>query len=257
MSQIHPTAIVAPEARIGADCTIGAYCIVGPDVVLGDGCRLHPHAIVEGHTQLGTGNEIFSFACIGGRSQDLKWKGGITRVRIGDHNVFREYCTVHSATADGNETLVGSNNFFLANTHLAHDVRVGSHVIMSNLVALAGHVTVDDHAVIGGMSAVHQFVRIGRRSMVGGCTKVTQDVAPFMMVDGNPGTTRFINKIGLERSGLPPETISALAKAYKLLFRGGLTTAEAVERILTDLPSGPELTHLVEFVRTTQRGLAR
>lgn len=257
MSQIHPTALVAPEARIGSDCTIGAYCIVGPDVVLGDGCRLHPHAIIEGHTQIGDGNEIFSFACIGGRSQDLKWKGGITRVRIGDHNVFREYCTVHAATADGHETVVGSHNFFLANTHLAHDVRIGSHVIMSNLASLAGHVTVDDHAVIGGMAAVHQFVRIGRRSMVGGCTKLTQDVAPFMMVDGNPGTTRFINKIGLDRSGLSAETIQALAKAYKLLFRGGLTTAQALEQIQTDLPPSPEIAHLVEFVRTTQRGLAR
>jgi len=257
MASIHPSALVDPHARIGADCTVGPYCIVGPDVVLGDRCRLHAHVVLDGHTTLGSDNEVFPFACIGLRTQDLKWKGGTTRVVVGDHNVFREYVTIHSATADGNATVVGSHNNLLAYVHLAHDVQLGSHIVMSNVATLAGHVTVDDHAVIGGLAAVHQFCRIGRHSMIGGCSKVVQDIAPFMMADGNPAETRFINKTGLERAGLPAETIATLTKAYKLVFRTGLTTANAVARLRAELPDGPELRHLVAFIEAGGRGLAK
>ncbi len=257
MSSIHPTALVDPKARVGTDCTIGPYCVVGPDVVLGDRCRLHSHVVVDGHTTLGTDNEVFPFACIGLRTQDLKWKGGVTHVRIGDHNVFREYVTIHSATSEGDATIVGSRNNLLAYVHLAHDVRLGSHVVMSNVATLAGHVTVDDHVVIGGLAAVHQFCRIGKHAMVGGCSKVVQDIAPFMMADGNPAETRFINKTGLERGGFGPEAISVLTKAYKLVFRTGLTTANAVARLQAELPDGPELRHLVAFIEAGGRGLAK
>ncbi len=254
---IHPNAVIHAGARLGADCEIGPFCVVGEHVVLGDRCRLHSHVVLDGHTVLGSDNEVFPFACIGLKTQDLKWKGGVTRVEIGDRNVFREYATVHSATSDGEATRVGSDNHFLAYTHLAHDVQVGSHVIMSNVATLAGHVIVEDHAIIGGLAAVHQFCRIGRHSMIGGCAKVVQDIAPFMMADGNPAETKFVNKVGLERAGFSAEAISNLTKAYKILFRTGLTTANALARLESELPASEELTQLLAFARASQRGLAK
>ena len=254
---IHPTAIVHPGARIGAGCRIGPYCVLGEHVVLGDRCLLHSHVVLDGHTTLGCDNEVYPFASLGMKTQDLKWKGGLTRVEIGDRNVFREYVSVHSATADGGVTRVGSDNHFLANTHLAHDVQVGNRVIMSNLATLAGHVIVEDHAIIGGLAAVHQFCRIGRHAMVGGCSKLVQDVAPFMMADGNPAETRFINKVGLERAGFDAEVVAMLAKAYKTLFRSGLTLENALSRLESEWPSSLEVRELVAFIRGSQRGLAR
>jgi UDP-N-acetylglucosamine acyltransferase len=205
MSQIHPTAMVHPQARIGAGCDIGPYCIIGGQVELGEGCRLHAHVVIDGHTKLGRENEIFPFASIGLKTQDLKWKGGITRTQIGDGNTLREYVTIHSATGDGEVTTVGSHNHILAYCHIAHNVTLGDHVIMSNVATLGGHVTVEDHAVIGGLAAVHQFCRIGRLAMVGGCSKVVQDIPPFMIGDGNPAETRTVNKVGLERNGVAEE----------------------------------------------------
>jgi UDP-N-acetylglucosamine acyltransferase len=254
---IHPTAIVHSKALIGADCHIGPYCLIGEHVVLAERCRLHSHVVLEGHTTLGCDNEIYPFASLGMKSQDLKWKGGVTRVQIGDRNVFREFVSVHSATSDGDATRVGSDNYFLANTHLAHDVQVGNRIIMSNLATLAGHVIVEDHAIIGGLAAVHQFCRIGRYAMVGGCSKVVQDIAPYMMADGNPTETRFVNKVGLERAGFSADTIGSLIKAYKIIFRMGLTLENALSRMESDLPTTPELKELIQFVRTSQRGLAR
>ena len=254
---IHSTAIIHTNARLGADCHIGPYCVIGEHVVLGDRCRLHSHVVLEGHTTLGSDNEVYPFASLGMKTQDLKWKGGVTRVEIGDRNVFREYVSVHSATSDGGTTRVGSDNHFLANTHLAHDVQVGSRVIMSNLATLAGHVIVEDHAIIAGLAAVHQFCRIGRYAMVGGCSKLVQDVAPFMMADGNPAETRFVNKVGLERAGFGAETIANLIKAYKTVFRSGLTLDNALARLESDLPSTPELKELIAFIRASPRGLAR
>lgn len=254
---IHPTAIIHAGAEIGADCHVGPYCVIGSHVVLGERCRLHSHVVIDGHTQLGSDNEIFPFACLGLKTQDLKWKGGLTRVEIGSHNTFREYCTVHSATSDGGATRVGSHNNLLAYTHIAHDVQLGSHVIMSNVATLAGHVVVEDHAIIGGLAAVHQFCRIGRHSMIGGCSKVVQDVPPYMMADGNPAETRFINKVGLERHGLPPESIKALTSAYKILFREGLTISNALTQIEAELPPLPEIQHLLHFVRGSQRGISK
>jgi UDP-N-acetylglucosamine acyltransferase len=257
MPSIHPTAVLHPGAQIADDCTVGPYCVLGEHVVLGPRTVLHSHVVLEGHTFLGSDNEVFPFACLGGKTQDLKYRGGITHVRIGDHNVFREYCTVHAATADGQATVVGSHNHFLAYTHLAHDVQVGNHVIMSNVATLAGHVTVEDHVVIGGLAAVHQFCRIGRHAMIGGCSKVVQDVAPFMMADGSPAETRFINKVGLERAGFTPDAISLLTKAYKVLFRSGLTTANALARIESEVGDSPEVRHLVAFTQSSERGLAK
>jgi UDP-N-acetylglucosamine acyltransferase len=254
---IHPTAIIHPKARIGAGCEIGPYCVIGEQVVLGDECKLHSHVVIDGHTRLGRGNEIFPFAGIGLKTQDLKWKGGVTRVEIGNHNTFREYVTIHSATGDGEVTRVGSHNHILAYCHIAHNCLLGDHVIMSNVATLAGHVTVEDYAVIGGLAAVHQFCRIGRMAMIGGCSKVVQDVPPFMTADGNPAETRTINKIGLERNGVSEKAQGALRQAYKILFRERLTLRNAVVEVEKELPGIEEIGHLVQFVRSSERGISK
>jgi len=254
---IHPTAIVHPNAKLGADCVIGPYCIVGEHVELGAGCRLHSHVVIDGHTRLGIANEVFPFASLGLKTQDLKWKGGVTRTEIGDHNTFRESVTVHSATDEGDATQIGSHNNFLAYTHVAHDCVVGSHVIMSNVATLAGHVTVEDHVIIGGLTAIHQFCRIGRFAMVGGCARVVQDIAPFMLAEGSPAAPRTVNKVGLERHGVAEEAQAALRQAYKLIFRSGLTIPNALVQVEAQLPPLPEVQQLVNFIRGSQRGLAR
>ena len=254
---IHPTAVIHPHAKIGAGCEIGPYCVIGEHVVLGDRCKLYSHVVIDGHTTLGPENEIFPFASIGLRTQDLKWKGGVTRTEVGEGNTFREYVTIHSATGDGEVTTVGSRNHILAYCHLAHNVTLGNHVIMSNVATLAGHVTVEDHAVIGGLAAIHQFCRIGKMSIIGGCSKVVQDVPPFMLADGNPAETRTVNKVGLERNGVSEAAQAALKQAYKILFRDGLTITNALGRIEAELPALPEVQHLVKFVRATERGISK
>ncbi len=253
---IHPTAIIHPRSQIGADCEIGPYCVIGEHVTLGDNCKLHSHVVIDGHTKLGKGNEIFPFASIGLKTQDLKWKGGVTRTEIGDLNTLREYVTVHSATSDGDATRIGSNNHILAYSHIAHDCIIGSHIIMSNCATLAGHVTVEDHAVIS-ISAIHQFCRIGKLSMIGGCSKVVQDVPPFMIADGNPAETRTINKVGMERHGISDESQNALKLAYKILFREGLSIPNALAKIEKELPLLPEILHLIQFVRASERGISK
>ncbi|MGC9943728.1 MAG: acyl-ACP--UDP-N-acetylglucosamine O-acyltransferase [Verrucomicrobiota bacterium] len=253
---IHPTAIIHPQSQIGSGCEIGAYCVIGEHVLLGDNCKLHSHVVIGGHTKLGSRNEIFPFASIGLKTQDLKWKGGITRTEIGDQNTLREYVTIHSATSDGNATRIGSNNHILAYSHVAHDCVIGSHIIMSNCATLAGHVTVEDHAVIS-ISAIHQFCRIGKLAMIGGCSKVVQDVPPFMIADGNPAETRTINKVGLERHGISDESVNALKQAYKILFREGLSIPNALAKIEAELPLLPEILYLVQFVRSSERGISK
>ncbi len=257
METIHPTAIIHPQARLGARCRIGPYCVIGEHVELGAGCQLHAHVVIDGHTRLGQENEIFPFASIGLKTQDLKWNGGLTRTEIGDRNTFREYVTVHSATGDGEVTTVGSHNHILAYCHLAHNVTVGHRIIMSNVATLAGHVTVEDYAVIGGLVAIHQFCRVGKMAMIGGCSKVVQDIPPFMIADGNTARTVTVNKVGLERNGVSEAAQTALRQAYKILFRAGLTIPNALAQIEKELPPLPELAYLVKFVRTSERGISK
>ena len=254
---IHPTAIIHANAQLGQRCEIGPYCVLGEHVVLGDGCKLHSHVVIDGHTTLGRANEIFPFACIGLKTQDLKWQGGKTRTQIGDHNTFREYVTIHSSTSDGGVTTVGSHNHLLAYCHVAQDCRLGDQIVMSNVATLAGHVVVEDYAVVGGLAAVHQFCRIGRMAIIGGCSKVVQDVPPYMLADGNPAETRTLNKVGLDRNGVSEEAQAALKQAFRLLFREGLTVSNAVARIETEVPLQSEIQHLLQFVRESERGLSR
>jgi len=254
---IHTTAVIHPKSQIDLDCEIGPYCVVGEHVSIGPRCRLHSHVVIGGHTCLGEDNDIFPFASIGLETQDLKFKGGLTRTEIGAHNTFREYVTVHSATGDGEVTSVGSHNHILAYCHIAHNVLMGDHVIMSNVATLAGHVIVEDYAVVGGLAAIHQFCRIGKMSIIGGCSKVVQDVPPFMLADGNPAETRTVNKVGMERNEVSEEAQSALRQAFKILFREGLTIPNALARIEQDLPLLPEIQHLLLFVRASERGISK
>jgi len=257
MLEIHPSAVVHPDAVIGDGCEIGPYCLVGGNVALGQGNRLHSHVVIDGHTEIGSGNEFFPFAAIGLKTQDLKWQGGTTWTRIGDRNTFRENATVHSATSDGEATVLGSDNHIMAYSHIAHNVLLGNHVILSNNGTLAGHVIVEDYAIVGGLSAVHQFCRLGKMSIIGGCSKVVSDVAPFMMVDGNPARTRTLNKVGLERNGVTAEAQEALRQAHRLYFRKGLTGVNALEAIRDDLPQLDEVRHLVSFIEASERGITR
>ena len=256
-TSIHPSAVVHEKAQLGAGCEIGPFCVIGEHVQLGDNCKLHSHVVIDGHTELGSGNDIFPFAAIGLKTQDLKWKGGTTYTRIGDNNTFRENVTVHSATNDGDATVIGSNNSILAYCHIAHDCQLGNLIVMSNVATLAGHVTVEERAIIGGLAAVHQFCRIGTIAIIGGCSKVVQDVPPYMLADGNPAATKTVNKEGLRRNGISEEVQSAMKQAFKILFREKLTISNAVERIESEIEKCPELTHLLEFVKTSERGIGK
>lgn len=255
-ANIHPTAIVESGAQLGADVTIGAYAYVGPEVTLGDGCVLHHHATVEGFTALGAQSEVYPFACIGMKTQDLKFRGGRPGARIGARNVFREYVSVHAATKDGEFTVMGDDNLLLAYCHVAHDCQLGNHIIASNSVGLAGHTIVEDHVTFGAKSGVHQFCRVGTHVMLGAMSKLVQDVPPYLIVDGNPAIARSINKIGLERHGFTPERLESVKHAFRLFYRAGLNRTQALERMQAHpLASTPEFLNFFEFVKRSERGV--
>ena len=255
--EIHPLAVVAPGAELGENVIVGPFCSVGPHVRLGDGVTLRSHVSVDGHATVGAGCEIWPFASIGGKTQDLKYKGGAPRLVVGENTVIRECVTLNCATFDGGETRVGAQCLVMAYSHVAHDCLVGDRVIMANNATLAGHVIVEDDAILGGLTGVHQFVRIGRMSILGGYTKAVKDVPPYMMADGDPLKIYGTNKVGLERHGVPPETQQALKQAYKIVFRTDLRVAEALARIEAELAPAPEVRHFVEFIRASERGIAK
>ncbi|MBI5770363.1 MAG: acyl-ACP--UDP-N-acetylglucosamine O-acyltransferase [Verrucomicrobia bacterium] len=256
-STIHPTAVIESGAQLGADVEIGAYAFVGAKVTLGAGTRLHHHASVEGNTVVGAGCEVFPFACIGGKTQDLKHAGGHPGLRIGDRNVFREYVSIHCATNEGDFTRIGSDNVLLATTHVAHDCVLGSHIIMSNGAVLAGHVVVEDHVIIGGYGGVHQFCRLGAYAMLSAMAKLVQDLPPFFIADGIPAEVRAINKVGLERNGFSAERLDRVKQIHRILYRDGLNRSQALERLAVhpDAASA-EFSHMLGFAQMSQRGLA-
>lgn len=255
---IHPTAIVHPGAVLGEGTEVGPYCVIGAGVELGEQCRLHSHVVIDGPSLIGDRNEFYPYACVGQRTQDLKYEGEPTGLEIGHGNTFREFTTVHRATSPGGRTLVGHHGYFLAYSHIAHDCVVGDHVIFSNNGTLAGHVVVEDHAILGGLTAVHQFCRIGRFAITGGCSKVTQDVPPFVIADGNPAVPRGVNKVGLGRHHYPEEEIRAVRDAYKTLYMRGLPLEEALVRLeQAEGPGAEHLRHLARFIRHSQRGIIR
>ncbi|MDX9866550.1 MAG: acyl-ACP--UDP-N-acetylglucosamine O-acyltransferase [Kiritimatiellia bacterium] len=258
MANIHPTAIVDPRAELDSDVEVGPYAMVGPDVRIGAGTVLQAHAHVVGHTTLGKGCQIFPFACVGMKTQDLKYQeGDVTYVEVGDGTVLREFSTVHLGTKPGEVTRIGSHCLIMAYCHIAHGCVVGHHVIMSNVATLAGEVTVEDFAVISGMTGIHQFCRIGTHAMIGGATKIRQDCPPFMVTDNVGAEVRVIgpNIVGLQRRGFPAEVRAALKEAYKLLYREGLNRSQALERIKYEVTDLPEIRTLVEFFQASKRGV--
>lgn len=256
-ANIHPTAVVEPGAQLGAGVELGALAFVGAGVVLGDGTRLHHHASVEGLTTLGRSCEVFPYACIGGKTQDLKYKGGRPGLRAGDRNVFREYVTVNAATLDGDFTVLGSDNTVLAYSHIAHDCVLGSHIVMSNLVSLAGHVTVEDHVVMGGAAGVHQFCRVGAHAMLSAMAKLVQDLPPFFIADGIPAEVRAFNKVGLERSGYTAEQLERVKQIYRILYRDGLNRSQALAKLAAhESAASAEFQRVITFAQKSERGLA-
>lgn len=254
-SNIHPTAVVDPSAKIDPSAQIGPYAIIGPDTVIGAGSTIGAHAIVE-HVHMGKNNRIFGGSYVGTAPQDLKYKGEPTRLIMGDNNLVRECATLNRGTTATNETRVGSNCLFMAYSHVAHDCRLGNNVILVNSATLAGHVEIGDFSVLGGLCAVHQFVRIGPMVMIGGGAMVGKDVPPFCLAQGDRATLRGLNVVGLRRSGLPREVVSAVRDAYKTLFMRGLTLENALAQLKAGNPPKP-VADMVAFIEGSKRGVTR
>ncbi|MFT4546155.1 MAG: UDP-N-acetylglucosamine acyltransferase [Verrucomicrobiales bacterium] len=259
-TQIHPTAIIDPAAKIGMGVEIGPYCVIYAGVEIGDGCWLQNHVTIDGSTKIGKDNRFYAYGSIGQRSQDLKYAGEPTHLEVGDGNCFREFVSVNRGTEPESYTRIGSDGNFLAYSHIAHDCTVGDGVIFSNNGTLAGHVEMGDHAILGGLTAVHQFCRVGRHAITGGCSKIVQDVPPFMIADGNAAEVRGINAVGLGRHGFSEESIRALKEAYKVIYRRNLNTAEALAQLKEAHPEeggDPLVRELIEFIDSSQRGIIR
>ena len=256
---IHPTAIVAEGATIGDGCMIGPYCVIGASVTLGKDNFLHSHVVLDGRTRIGDGNEIYPFACLGMRTQDLKYKPEwVVYTEIGDGNIFREYTTVNAATIEGATTKVGNHGRFLSYSHIAHDCIIGDHVIISSDSKLAGHVEIQDHAIMNAKSGAIQFVRIGKYAFIGANNKVVKDILPFCIADGYPySTIRAVNKIGLNRNGFEPERVAAIQKGFRTLIRSGLVLKEALAQLEAEFPNQPDVMEMVKFASESQLGLAR
>ena len=257
MAQIHPAAIVADGAQIADDVIIGPYCTVSSQAVIGSGTELVSHVVVEGDTTLGKGNRVSPFAVLGGRTQDLKFVGGEPGVRIGDNNTIREYVTVNAATNEGDFTTVGDNCLLMAYAHIAHCCHIGNQVIIANACQIAGHVTIEDMAIIEGAVGVVQFLRIGRMAFVGAMSKITKDLPPYMIGHGDPLEVRGFNKVGLERRGIDEAGRKTLKEAYRILYRKKLSTAAALGKIEAELEQTPEIKHLLEFCRASEKGIVR
>lgn len=254
---IHPTAIVDPKAELDSSVAIGPYSIVGADVKIDAGTVIGPHAVIKGPTTLGKNNKVFQFATLGEDCQDLKYAGEPTRLEVGDNNVFRESTTIHRGTVqDNGVTKIGNNNLIMINVHLAHDCVVGNNCIFSVGATIAGHVHIGDFAILGGLCAIHQFCHIGAHSFIGGGAIILRDLPPFVML-GNDGKPHGINSEGLRRRGYSSEAIMAIKRAYKVIYRQGNKSTEAVEIMREMAKDIPEITEMADFVENSPRGLIR
>ena len=255
---IHPTAIIQEGAELDENVRIGPYAVIGAEVRIGSGTIVGPHTVIEGLTEIGCDNRIFQFASVGAIPQDLKYAGEKTRLIIGDGNSIREFATIHLGTeGGGGETVIGNNNLLMAYSHVAHDCRIGDHCILANCANLGGHVEVHDYAILGGLSAVHQFCRIGSHCMISGGSMVGKDILPYTIAQGDRAKPVGINMVGLQRRGFPENVIRDLKIAFKIMFRSGLNTNEALDRIKGEIQATPELKIFLEFFEKGERGIAR
>ena len=262
MASIHPTAIVDPGAEVAASVSIGAYTLIGPHVCIGEGTTIGPHCVIDGRTKIGRDNRVFQFCSLGAVPQDKKYAGEPTALSIGDRNTVREFCTFNLGTAqDAGVTRLGSDNWVMAYVHIAHDCQVGSHTTLANNATMGGHVILGDWVTIGGLTGIHQFVKVGAHAMAGFASAVSQDVPPFMMVDGNPLAVRGFNVEGLRRRGFSATRIAAVKQMHRLLYRSGHTLEQAQELIAalpTEMPEArPDVDLMTAFLAGARRGIAR
>ena len=255
---IHETAIVHPKAEVGENVEIGAYTIVRENVTIGSNTKIGPHVVIDPYVDIGSDCRIFQFAAIGAEPQDLKFSGEKTFVKIGSGNVIREFVTIHRGTADGSGvTEIGEDNLIMAYSHIAHDCKLGRRIVLSNNATLGGHITIGDYSVIGGLVAIHQFVRVGNFAFIGGKSAVVKDIPPYMIAAGDRAKLHGLNVVGLKRQGFSNNTLAMLKKAYRLVFRIGLTLNEAIERVAAEVEQVPEVVHLIEFIKSSERGITR
>jgi UDP-N-acetylglucosamine acyltransferase len=255
---IDARAVVSPQARLAEDVHVGPFSVIGPGVEIGAGTWVGPHVVLNGPTRIGTGNKFFQFCSIGDDPQDKKYKGEPTRLEIGDRNVFRECCTVNRGTMnDKGVTTIGSENLFMAYTHVAHDCVLGDKIVMANCATLGGHVHIGDWAILGGLSAVHQFSKIGAHSFIANNAAATRDVPPYVMAVGQPAEPHSVNSEGLKRRGFTEEQIRNIKHAYRLLYRSGLKLKDALHELESFAVGKPELACFIEFIKTSSRSIVR
>ena len=255
---IHPTAIIDPKAEIDPSVTIGPYAVIAADVFIEAGTTIGAHVTIEPYTTIGANCQIFPHSAIGAVPQSLKFKGGKTLVKIGKEVVIREFVTIHRGTEEGGGvTEIGEKNFLMAYTHIAHDCRTGQGVMFANAATLGGHIIIGDFATIGGLVAIHQFVRIGEYAFIGGKSAVPKDIPPYVMASGDRAKLFGLNLVGLQRHHFSSDTLALLKKAYRILFRLGLTRNEAIERIKAEVEQIPEVVNFVNFIKSSERGITR
>lgn len=255
---IDPRAVISPQAELAPDVSVGAFSIIGPDVVIGPRTIVGPHTVINGPTRIGADNHIYQFASIGDAPQDKKYKGERTRLEIGDRNVFRESCTVNRGTGhDRGVTTIGSDNLFMAYSHVAHDCVVGDNIVFANGVAVGGHVEIGDWVIVGGLAAIHQFCKIGAHAFIAGGAIVTRDVPTYVMVAGNPAEPHSVNSEGLKRRGFTPQQVRNIRRAFRVLYRSGLKLVDAVAQLKVLGATQPEIAALVEFIARSERSLVR
>lgn len=253
--QIDSTAVVSSRAQLGVNVHVGPHAVIEDDVVIGDHSFIGPHALVSGGVRLGRECKVFPFAAIGGPPQDLKYKGEPTTLEVGDKCVMREYVTLNRGTVDSGKTVIGSNCLFMANSHIAHDCRVGSNVILANSVALGGHVHLGSWVIVGGLTPVHQFCHVGEHAMIGGGFRIVKDVPPYILAGQHPLVFEGLNSVGLRRRGFTPRTVELLEQAYTLIYRSNLNVSQAVARIKQEVELIPEVSTLLNFIATSKRGI--
>ena len=256
---IHPTAIIDSKAKLGEGVEIGPYCVIEKGVSIGEGTTIGPHVVIREGTQIGKQCQIFQFASIGEAPQFTGYKGEKTLLQIGDRNIIREFVTLHRGTVKaGGKTTIGNENFLMAYSHVAHDCQIGNGVVMANGATLAGHILIEDYAIIGGLVAVHQFCRVGAHALIGGVSGVLMDIPPYTKAQGAPAKLFGLNSIGLKRANFSEETLKALKKAYRIIFRSNLTLEKAINRMVEDeISKTPEVQHLLDFIQHSKRGTAR
>jgi len=255
---IHPTAIIDSDAELAEGVSVGAYSVIGAGVKIGAGTVISSHVVIKGYTSIGEDNRIYQFSSIGEDPQDKKYAAEVTRLEIGDRNTIREFTSMHRGTKqDHSLTLIGSDNLFMAYTHVAHDCVIGDHVIMANGASLAGHVRLNSHAILGGFTLVHQFTQIGQYSFAAMGSAITQDIPPFIMVGGKPTQPHGINSVGMERNGISAEDIRLIRKAYKLIYKMNLRLEDAIEQMEDMAGDSKQVSDMVSFLRNVSRGILR